>query len=94
MTVKRYDIDYEYGSAEFWTPAGDDKALGRFEALASQCFGIRKSIGATKITGVREEGIPSPWCKLEGAYEMLRHSGGDTIVWDADGEKVKSEWDQ
>lgn len=91
-TVQKYEIDYEYGEAEMWTPVPPDQAEKRFYDLANQCFGIRKSIGRVYVAHMGAESIPSPWGRFEGAYEMLTHHM-DVIVWDANGEKIKSEWD-
>ncbi len=85
-----YEIDYEYGKAKLWTP---DNSWRRFYDLAGQCFGIRKSIGETKLIKQSEDDIPKPWVLLKDVSEVLEHSGGDTIAWNSDGEKIKSEWD-
>src|SRR5690606_12852147 len=92
-TTRKYMIDYGFGRAELWTSVAPENAERRFYQLAGQCFGIRKSIAYCEILSNVEEPIPEPWSKLKGAYEVLKDSGGDTIVWDAQGEKVKSEWD-
>lgn len=45
----KYTIDYEYGNAELWTKQRQDNPLDTFYGLASECFGIRKSIGKTEL---------------------------------------------
>lgn len=88
----KYTIDYTYGTAEMWTPVPPGEALRRFYQLANECFGIRKSIYQPEVTGSIQEDLPEPYSAMPGAYEMLQHSG-DTIVWDAEGNKIVSEWD-
>lgn len=44
----KYTIDYEYGTATLLTKDRME-GLGLFYHLAGQCFGIRKSIGETKL---------------------------------------------
>lgn len=83
----KYLIDYEYGIAELYTPS--EQWLNRFNELAGQCFGIRKSIGEVKLIECTDE---QPLYILQGEYERLCHNG-DVIVWGADGKKIKSEWD-
>ena len=92
-TTRKYSIDYGFGHAELWTDCGEDTVKRRFMQLANQCFGIRKSISGFSLIGSRDERLPKPWADLPGATEVLKHSGGDTIVWNDDGEKIKSEWD-
>ena len=89
----KYEIDYGYGKAELWTNVGQDEAIGRFYARAGECYGIRKNIGKVTLLTHAKENLPKPWGLLPDATEMLKHTGGDTIVWDSKGEKVKSEWD-
>jgi hypothetical protein len=84
----KYTINYEYGVAQLFTPEDDWK--NRFYTLASQCFGIRKSIGEVRL--ISKENV-SPTLLYVGEYERLEHSGGDQIIWNASGEKIKSEWD-
>lgn len=83
----RYTIDYGCGIATLFTPHEDWK--NRFYALAEQCFGIRKSIFYAKLLSADEVGPQNPYA---GEYERLEHDG-DIIIWDAIGEKIKSEWD-
>ena len=82
----KYVIDYEYGIAELYTPLN---WRGRFYELASQCFGIRKSIGKVELIYKVDE---EPPYHLRGEFERLCHNG-DVIVWDENGNKIKSEWD-
>lgn len=91
-TSMRADIDYGYGKAEFWGLFDATTVKREFMRHANQCFGIRKSISDFKLLSIEPGGAPSPWDKFPGATTVLRHSG-DTIVWDAAGEKIKSEWD-
>lgn len=83
----KYLIDYEYGTAELYTPS--ENWLQRFYDLASQCFGIRKSVGEVRLIEKTNE---QPPYLLQGEYERLCHDG-DVIVWDSNGNKIKSEWD-
>lgn len=90
------EINYGFGNARFWGQFKDDKELRiRFHELANQCFGIRKSIAGYEVTklDLENDELPNPWHLIEGATTVLKHSGGDTIVWGADGKKIKSEWD-
>ena len=81
--VNVFKIDYEYGTALLYTPR--DNWKDRFNKLAGQCFGIRKSIGDTRL-------ISQTTGTLYKGYEKLEH-GGDVIIWDKNGKKIKSEWD-
>lgn len=87
------------GRAEIWGDFDRDNAVSAFYSMANECFGIRKSIMDDQLLDFDENAaMPKPWSKLEGAAKMLRHNCGgwpmyDIIVWDAAGEKIKSEWD-
>lgn len=83
----KYLIDYEYGIAELYTPSGH--WLNRFRYLAGQCFGIRRSIGTVQLIEATDE---QPPYLLQGEHERLCHHS-DVIVWDENGNKIKSEWD-
>ena len=86
-------IDYGCGKAQFWGDFTSQTVKRQFTRHANQCFGIRKSIMRTDVlTFEAGAALPEPWAALPGAASVLKHSG-DTIVWDADGEKIKSEWD-
>ena len=85
-------IDYGFGEADFYGDFDKDTVKRQFYHHANQCFGIRKSISDFKLLSIEEAGLPLPWRLIVGATTMLQHSG-DTIVWDANGEKIKSEWD-
>lgn len=85
-------IDYGYGIAKFWGDFDEASCERAFYEKANQCFGIRKSIAGFSIVEMNDSPLPPPWASLAGAAWVLRHSG-DTIVWDADGEKIKTEWD-
>jgi hypothetical protein len=94
--LNRYKVNYQYGVAFLWTPVeGDEEAMKRFYQLAGQCFGIRKSIGETKLVETKKDVERPMWAHpwASDFYEALQHTGGDTIIWDNKGEKVKSEWD-
>lgn len=84
----KYLIDYEYGTAELYTPSA--LWASRFYELAGQCFGIRKSIGTVSLIEKTDE---QPRSILQGEYERLCHNG-DVIIWDEKGNKIKSEWDE
>lgn len=83
----KYIIDYENGLAELYTPHEDWEE--RFYALAHQCFGIRKSIGNVVLINKRDV---EPTDIIKNEYERLEHHQ-DVIIWDKDGNKIKSEWD-
>ncbi|MBO6755691.1 MAG: hypothetical protein JJ902_05160 [Roseibium sp.] len=86
-------IDYGSAKAEFWGPFSMADVESQFYRHANQCFGIRKSIMSFELTKFEPDtGLPAPWSKFEGATVLLKH-GMDVIVWGADGEKIKSEWD-
>lgn len=90
----RYKIDYEYGVAELFTWR-TDQPLTVFKSLASECFGIRKSIGFTTLLSASdwtEREFPFPWTDYGGACHMLLHNG-DSIIWNGNWEKLKSEFD-
>jgi hypothetical protein len=82
-----YLINYGFGSANLYTPSEDWES--RFYELANQCFGIRKSIMCAEL--VLKKDI-QPANMLTNEYERLEHSG-DVIVWDKEGNKIKSEFD-
>lgn len=86
------EIDYGYGKAKIWGVFDADTVERFFMRHANQCFGIRKSISQFDLLVIVPEDLPDPWNKFEGAATVLKHSG-DTIVWDADGTKLKTEWD-
>ena len=90
--TRKYLINYGFCDAELWTDCGEDTVEKRFMELAKQCFGIRKSIAGFTLIGSWPEDLPRPWADVPGAAEVLKHSG-DTIVWNDDGEKIKSEFD-
>ncbi len=49
MKWMKYKIDYEYGTAVVITKDRSKDPLNLFYSLAGDCFGIRKSIGETKL---------------------------------------------
>ena len=76
-------IDYQYGTAEFYTNLEyDESIIEKFYSLASECFGLRKNLGEVKIESKEETKIS----------EIIIHDG-DTIIFDEKGDKIKSEWD-
>ena len=83
----KYRIDYGYGYATLYTPSEDWE--NRFYELASQCFGIRKSIACANLMCKTEE---EPKHKIKGECERLEHNG-DIIIWNKRGEKIKSEFE-
>lgn len=74
----RYKIDYEYGNAELWTKERQEDPLGTFYSIASECFGIRKSIGETKLLDEEllevGDGISSPKSTDD---QIMKMGGGD-----------------
>ncbi|CDO37628.1 hypothetical protein [Novosphingobium sp. KN65.2] len=87
------EIDYGYGTAQIWGDFDASSVERFFMQHANQCFGIRKSIAKVEMTLIGEKPLPMPWADLRDASTVLKHSGGDTIVWNSKGEKIKSEWD-
>lgn len=90
--IMHAEIDYGYGKAEIWGEFDADTVERFFTRHANQCFGIRKSIAQVDVLFIGQGEIPSPWGLLPGAAAVLKHSG-DTVVWNAAGEKIKSEFD-
>lgn len=90
--MMKAEIKYGFGTAEFWGEFTAETVERQFYQHANQCFGIRKSISGFTLLSIEEEALPEPWAQLNGASTMLKHSG-DTIVWNAVGDKIKSEWD-
>ena len=74
----RYKIDYEYGTAEMWTKDRQAKPLNTFYGLASECFGIRKSIGNTVLIDEEllevGEKISSP---TKSGDQIMKNGAGD-----------------
>ena len=83
----KYKINYGFGIATLYTTS--ENWSERFYKLAGQCFGIRKSIMFAHLISSCED---KPSNMLDGEYERLEHNG-DVIVWNKNGEKIKSEWD-
>lgn len=71
----KYTIDYGFGEAVLYTPFDPEE---RFYALASTCFGIRKSIACCDILKSEEVDISD--------FERLEFNG-DAYVWDKDGRR-------
>lgn len=97
------EIDYGGGGrAKIWGEFTEETVVRAFVQHANQCFGIRKSIMQEEVLKVEPvDGLPEPWDKMQGAAFVLKHNCGggfggmfeDVAVFDADGEKLKSEWD-
>ena len=85
----KYTIDYGFGRAILYTP---HDARARFNALASTCFGIRKSIMCCNVLKAEDVPCPAP------AYERLEFCG-DVYIWREDGARKMlepypdEEWD-
>lgn len=97
--MKKYKIDYEHGIAEFFTfEENEEKAINEFYVAASQCFGIRKSIGKTEIISVEESDLPR-WVNKDNVTHGLFYNGAqilfnsNNIDKEGNWEKIKSEWD-
>ena len=96
----KYIIDYEYGVGNFYTTEADrKKALSQFLNCASECFGIRKSLGETTLK-IRYKNVqlPIPY-RNKGGDLLLTHNGGDEILFttrvrgkDNEYWKLHSEW--
>ena len=85
-------INYGDAEADLWGSFNEETVEDFFYRHANQCFGIRKSILSFALVDIEPSPLPSPWDRFEGAATVLQHSG-DTIVWNAAGEKIKSEWE-
>lgn len=91
--MKHAEIDYgDGGIANIWGEFDESTVEAFFEEKANQCFGIRKSIFHVKPLLIEDAELPEPWDKFDGAATVLKHNG-DVIVWNASGEKIKSEFD-
>ena len=86
------EIDYGFGQADFWGTFTQETVERSFMEKANQCFGIRKSISDFVLISMEPDSLPKPWADLPGAATVLKHDG-DTIVWNGEGEKIKSEFD-
>ena len=93
VNVMHAHIDYGSGYADLWGRFNAETVERAFYHHANQCFGIRKSIMRFELLSIEPSGMPAPWSLLPEADVMLKHTGGDTIVWNAAGDKIKSEWD-
>lgn len=83
----KYKINYGFGTAYLYTPCVNWKE--RFYELANQCFGIRKSIMYAHLITTEDA---APKDIIDGEHERLEHNG-DVIIWNAQGEKIKDEWE-
>ena len=70
--------------AKLLTELDGDEACAQFNKLADKCFGLRKNNYGASIIHTEEVG------KLSAVIE---HNGGDLIIFDENGEKVRDEWD-
>lgn len=97
------EIDYGGGGlAKIWGEFDADTVEREFYSHANECFGIRKSIMNFRLIKIEKaDDLPDPWHNMEKAAFVLEHNCGvgafeifkDVIVFDADGEKLKSEFD-
>jgi hypothetical protein len=86
-------INYGFGQALFWGAFTRETVEEEFYTYANQCFGIRKSIAGCDVREFRAEPMPEVFgCKPEEITTLLEHNG-DTIAWNAAGEKIRSEFD-
>ncbi len=76
--MKAYKIDYEYGTAVLITREKEDNPLDLFYDLANQCFGIRKSIGETKI--LSEEDVNLDRIELSEDKSLENHPELDNPI--------------
>lgn len=98
--MNKFEIDYEYGIADWWTTSAPELVLREFNVAANCCFGLRKSLGDTRIRASFENVAPPlPYREGDtlalshGATHLLTHSG-DEILFDfahatADGDPWK-----
>ncbi len=94
MSYAKINYGGTYDIAELWGDFEEEGCERFFMEHANQCFGIRKSIMGFSLQKFDADGaMPEPWSKFPDAATMLKHSGGDTIVWDSKGKKIKSEFD-
>lgn len=90
--MKKAVVDYGFGGAVIYGEFDAETVEREFYNKANQCFGIRKSILSFRLVSIEDAALPEPWDKLDGAATVLKHNG-DTIVWNAAGAKIKSEFD-
>lgn len=85
MDIYKYEIDYEYGKALFFTTESDkQKGIGDFLDKSGDCFGIRKSIGKVSVVDIS---------KVGSKFGAALYHNGDSVLWNEMGEKIKSEFD-
>lgn len=86
-------IDYGYGVAQLWGDFNRKTVEDFFYRHAGQCFGIRKSIIYCKVRELKKAAFPDVFgVRKDDMAALLKHSG-DTIAWNHEGEKIRSEWD-
>ena len=91
--TKKAVINYGYGVALLWGDFTAETVESVFHQHANQCFGIRKSISMCQIVSLEDTDMPEIFgCPHDQTAVILKHSG-DTIVWNATGEKIRSEFD-
>ncbi|BAS55338.1 hypothetical protein NIES2135_53780 [Leptolyngbya boryana NIES-2135] len=96
-----YEIDYEHGTAKFYTPTGNkfSAVIEEFSQLANQCFGLRKSLGKIRIVRYDSDVLFPEELRDKGGTQAIVHNG-DSILFDEtrkskDGGtfKIKDEFD-
>ena len=86
--MKIHTIDIGDGArAMYATELEGQEACDRFEELANHCFGLRKNIFQVVIVETKE---------INPVTEVIAHGGemggGDVILYDEDGRKLRDEW--
>ncbi len=83
VKMNKYVIDYEYGIADFFTEATDEKEVRRkFYNCANCCFGIRKSIGGYTVKETYlDVALPIPY-RDKGGTQFLSHNGDEILFND------------
>ena len=72
----KYKIDHDYGIANMYSKVEVADPLDLFYNLANQCFGIRKSIGDTKLISAEAIGempdyVITPTCDLVSRHPEI-----------------------
>lgn len=76
----KYKIDYEYGTADLWTKERQDDPVSKFYDLASRCFGIRKSIGHTKLLDEELLELGDNISTPKSTDDQVMKMGGDSLA--------------
>ena len=83
--MKLHTINHGSGTmAKMLTTLDGEAAEHSFNELADKCFGLRKSNFGAHIIATEEVG---------DAAVVIQHNGGDLIIFDTEGKKIKDEWD-